>query len=224
MNRPISDIAFTPAVKAAQQQRGSRKAYEKVEQRGSWKDIVTPELAEFIAQRDSFYLGTASRDGQPYIQHRGGPRGFLKVLDERTLATADYAGNAQYISIGNLSENRKAYIFLMDYPSRHRIKIWGEAEFVENDPELLARLIDPEYEARPERVLIFHVKAWDVNCTQHIRQRFTLEEMEPIYESMQRRISELEARLKETGSESRALESTPDVPVSGLEETCAINS
>ena len=224
MNRPISDIAFTSAVKAAQQQRGSRKAYEKVEQRGSWKDIVTPGLAEFIAQRDSFYLGTASRDGQPYIQHRGGPRGFLKVLGQRTLATADYAGNAQYISIGNLTENPKAFIFLMDYPNRHRIKIWGEAEFVENDPDLLARVIDPNYKARPERVLVFHIKAWDVNCTQHIRQRFTLEEMEPIYESMQRRISELEARLKETGSESRAVESGPNGPVSDLEETCAINS
>jgi hypothetical protein len=213
MSRPISDVAFTPAVKAAQEERGSRKAYEKVEQRGSWKDIVTPELAEFIAQRDSFHLGTAGREGQPYIQHRGGPRGFLKVLDPRTLAMADYAGNAQYISLGNLSENPKAFIFLMDYPNRHRIKIWGEAEFLENDPELLARVVDPEYEARPERVLVFHVKAWDVNCTQHIRQRFTLEEMEPIYESMQRRISELEARLKETGSESRAVESMPDVPV-----------
>lgn len=224
MNRPISDIAFTPAVKAAQQQRGSRKTYEKVEQRGSWQDTVTPELAESLAQRDSFYLGTAGREGQPYIQHRGGPRGFLKVLDPRTLAMADYAGNAQYLSLGNLSENPKAFIFLMDYPNRHRIKIWGEAEFVENDPELLGRVIDPGYEARPERVLVFHVKAWDVNCTQHIRQRFTPEEMEPTYESMQRRINELEARLKETGSESRAVESMPHGPVPDLEETCAINS
>ncbi len=161
MDRPISDIAFTPAVKAAQQQRGSRSAYAKMEQRGGWNDIVTPKLAEFIAARDSFYLGTAAA-GQPYIQHRGGPKGFLKVVDERTLAIADYVGNAQYISLGNLAENNKAFIFLMDYPNRHRIKIWGRAEFVEGDSELLSRVADSDYEARPERVLVFHVMAWDV--------------------------------------------------------------
>ena len=137
MKPPISDIAFTPNVKAAQEKRGSRSAYSKMEQRGGWQDTVTPQLTEFIAERDSFYLGTATADGQPYIQHRGGPTGFLKVLDEHTLAIADYVGNAQYISLGNLAENDKAFIFLMDYPSRQRIKIWGTAEFVEDDPELL---------------------------------------------------------------------------------------
>ena len=176
MSKPVSDIAFTPAVKRAQELHGSRSAYAKMEQRGGWADRVTPALAEFIAQRDSFYLGTASADGQPYIQHRGGPKGFLKTLDERTLAFADYAGNAQYISVGNLSENNKAFLFLMDYPNRHRIKVWGTAEFVDGDDELLARLVDPKYQARPQRALVFHLEAWDVNCAQNITPRYTVEE------------------------------------------------
>ncbi len=199
MARPISDIAFTPAVKAAQQKRGSRLSYSRMEQRGGWAGVVTRELEDFIGQRDSLYLGTASADGQPYIQHRGGPPGFLKVLDEETLALADFAGNAQYISLGNLSENNKAFIFLMDYSNRRRIKIWGEAEFVEDDPELLARLVDSGYEARPERALVFHVRAWDVNCPQHIRQRFTPEEIEPTLEALRARIEQLESRLQDAG-------------------------
>jgi uncharacterized protein len=168
MARPISGIAFTPAVKAAQQERGSRRSYSKMEQRGGWQDVITRELQEFIAERDSFYLGTASSDGQPYIQHRGGAKGFLKVLDEKTLAVADYAGNAQYISLGNLSENNKAFIFLMDYPHQLRIKIWGTAEFIENDPALLERVIEPDYPAKPQRVLVFRVKAWDLNCNRRM--------------------------------------------------------
>ncbi len=203
MTRPISDIAFTPAVKAAQQERGSRLSYSRMEQRGGWAGVVTPELEDFIGQRDSLYLGTASADGQPYIQHRGGPPGFLKVLDEQTLALADFAGNAQYVSLGNLSENKKAFIFLMDYPNRRRIKIWGEAEFVEDDPELLARLIDPGYDAQPERALVFHVKAWDVNCPQHIRQRFTPEEMEPVVGDLTARIQQLESQLRNAGLEPK---------------------
>ncbi len=157
MRQPISDIAFTPTVKAAQEKRGSRASYAKMEKqgnRGPWQDTVTPELAEFIAERDSLYLGTANADGQPYIQHRGGPKGFLKVLDEHTLALADYTGNAQYVSLGNLRENNNAFIFLMDYPNRHRVKIWGTAEFVEDNPDLLAKVADPDYKARPERVLV----------------------------------------------------------------------
>ncbi len=211
MKARISDIGFTPAVKAAQEKRGSRSAYSKMEQRGGWTDVVTPELAEFIARRDSFYLGTATAEGQPYIQHRGGPRGFLKVLDEHTLAMADYSGNAQYISLGNLSENNKAFIFLMDYPNRKRIKIWGTAEFVEDDTDLLQRVADANYEARPQRVLLFHVEAWDLNCTQHIQQRFTVEEMGPNVEKLQQRIRELEAvndtlpgKLREAGSETQS--------------------
>jgi len=189
----ISDIAFTPSVKAAQEKRGSRASYAKMEQRGGWQDKVTSMLADFIAERDSFYLGTATVDGQPYIQHRGGPKGFLKVLDEHTLAMADYTGNRQYISLGNLTENNKAFIFLMDYPNQTRIKIWGTSEFVEDDAELMARVVDSNYEARPERVLIFRIKAWDVNCQQHIRQRFTPEGIASEKETLRQRIRELEA-------------------------------
>lgn len=204
MARPISDIAFTPAVKAAQQERDSRRSYSKMEQRGGWQDAITRELQEFIAERDSFYLGTASSDGQPYIQHRGGAKGFLKVLDEKTLAVADYAGNAQYISLGNLSENNKAFIFLMDYPHQRRIKIWGTAEFIENDPALLERVTDPDYPAKPQRVLVFRVKAWDLNCKQHIQQRFTVEDMRPIVRRLQDKISELEGRSRRLESQLRA--------------------
>jgi len=195
MKRPISDIAFTPAVKQAQEKRGSRKAYTRMEQQGRqspWQDIVTPELAEFIGERDSLYLGTASAGGQPHVQHRGGPKGFIKVLDEHTLAFADFAGNAQYISLGNLSENDKAFIFLMDYPNRRRVKIWGTAEFFEDAPELFTKVVDMTYEARPERILLFHVKAWSPNCTQHIQQRFTVDEMAPRINQLEERIAELE--------------------------------
>ena len=184
MNRPISDIAFTPAVKSAQEQRGSRQAYQRMEQRGGWNDKVNEELAAFIAQRDSFYMATASADGQPYIQHRGGAKGFLKVLDERTLGFADFVGNSQYITVGNLSENDKAYLFLMDYPNRRRIKIWGTAQIVEDDQELLNALTDAEYGGKPERAIVFQIKAWDVNCPQHIKPRYTEEELGPVLERM----------------------------------------
>ncbi len=195
-NSPISSIAYTPAVKAAQELRGSRRVYAKMEERGEqrpWEDTVTPELAEFIAQRDTLYLGTAAANGQPYVQHRGGPKGFLKVLDGHTLGMADFLGNAQYISIGNLTENNKASMFLMDYPNRHRIKIWGTAEFIEDDAELLQRVTDPGYTATPERVLRFHVKPWSPNCTLHITQRFTIEEMAPYIDKYQECVAELKA-------------------------------
>ena len=177
MTKPVSDIAFTPSVKAAQEQRGSRSGYSLMEQKGGWSGEITPDLAAFISQRDSLYLGTASADGQPYIQHQGGPKGFVKVLDNKTLAFADFSGNRQYISVGNLEENDRAFIFLMDYPNRRRIKIWGRAEFVEDTRALLDRLADPTYGATVERALVFHVEAWDVNCPQHITPRFTEEEI-----------------------------------------------
>jgi predicted pyridoxine 5'-phosphate oxidase superfamily flavin-nucleotide-binding protein len=172
-----SDIAFTPSVKAAQEARGSRAGYEKAMARHDWDDRVTPALEAFIAERDSFYLGTASKDGQPYIQHRGGPKGFLKVLDSQRLAFADYRGNRQYISVGNLSENDKAFIFLMDYPNRQRIKIWGRAEYLEDDDSVLEAVVDGDYDARPERAIVFHIEAWDSNCPQHITPRYTVEEL-----------------------------------------------
>jgi len=202
---PISDIAFTPSVKATQERLGSRKQYARSEQRGGWQDVITPDFAAFISERDFFYLGTASADGRPYIQYRGGPAGFLKVLDERTLAFADFTGNRQYISVGNLAENNKAFIFLMDYANRHRIKVWGTAEVIEDDPALLAQLTDPEYHGRPERVNRFHVEAWDLNCRQHIEPRYTKEEIASRVGALEDRIQQLEeenASLKNQLSES----------------------
>ena len=173
-----SDVAFTPSVKTAQEARGSRAGYENAMARHDWDDRVTPALEEFIAERDSFYLGTASADGQPYIQHRGGPRGFLKVLDEHRLAFADYRGNRQYISVGNIDENDKAFIFLMDYPNQRRVKIWGRAEYVEGDSAVLEQVADPDYDAKLERAIVFHIEAWDSNCPQHITPRYTVEELD----------------------------------------------
>ncbi len=195
MTRPASDVAFTPTVQAIQARLGSRAAYAKMEQSGGWSTIITPELADFIAARDSFYLGTASADGRPYIQHRGGPRGFLKVLDEHTLAFADFGGNRQYISMGNLTDNDQAFIFLMDYAHRRRIKIWGRCEVIENDPATTTALADPSYVGKPERLFRFRVEAWDVNCPQHITPRFTSEEVEPVVRQLRDRVAELEAEV-----------------------------
>ena len=196
MTQAISDVAFTPSVKRVQERKGSRKAYANMEQKGGWRDTITEELAEFIGRRDSFYLGTASADGQPYIQHRGGKPGFLKVLNERTLAFADFRGNRQYITAGNLAENDKAYIFLMDYPNRRRIKIWGHARVIDDDAEILIRLADPDYKGAPEQATVFEVAAWDINCPQHITPRFTEQEVAEIVAPLNRRIIELEAQLR----------------------------
>lgn len=193
MKQPISDIAFTPTVKAVQERMGSRKQYGRMEERGGWQDVITQDLIDFIAERDSFYLATTSADGRPYIQHRGGPKGFLKVLDDHTLAFADFTGNRQYITVGNLDENNKAFIFLMDYVTQTRIKIWGTATVVENDPDLLTQLHDSTYRGRPERVIQFHVEAWDVNCRQHIKPRFSEEDVASRVKILRDRIAELEA-------------------------------
>ena len=195
MDAPTSDIAFTSAVKAAQTLRGSRASYERLEAKGGFKATITPDLEAFLAERESFYLGTASADGQPYIQHRGGPKGFLKVLDETTLAFADFGGNRQYITVGTLEENDKAFIFLMDYPNRRRIKVWGTARYVEDDAALLERLADPAYKGKPERAIVFTLNAWDVNCPQHITPRYTVEEFEPTVDALKARIDELETEL-----------------------------
>lgn len=192
-----SDIAFTTAVKAAQQRLGSRAKFSRMEQQGGWNTTVTDDLAAFIADRDSFYLATSSADGQPYIQHRGGPKGFLKILDENTLGIADFKGNQQYLSIGNLSENGKAFIFLMDYTRQRRVKLWGQARFVEDDPGLLSHLVDDAYQAIPQRALLFSLEAWDINCPQHITPRFTEDDIAEAVARMQapwqQRIAELEA-------------------------------
>jgi predicted pyridoxine 5'-phosphate oxidase superfamily flavin-nucleotide-binding protein len=195
--RRIPAIA-TPAVK--RQGRASTAGYAKVERRG-WRTRLTPDLAEFLAGMDMFYLGTASAEGQPYVQHRGGSPGFLKVLDDRTLGFADFGGNRQYVTLGNLSENPKAFIFLMDYANQQRVKLWGSARVVEGDADLLERLRDPDYPGKVERAIVFTIEAWDINCPQHIHKRFSQEQVQPVIEQLQRRISELEAQLGATGHE-----------------------
>ncbi len=192
-----SDIVFTKAVKEIQEQLGSRKSYAVMEERGSWQTQIDSSLEHFITNIDSFYFGTANGEGQPYIQHRGGPMGFLKVLDNKHLAFADFSGNRQYISIGNLAENNKCTIFLMDYPNRTRIKIWGTAAVVDDDAELLKSLSDATYRSRVERAIIFTVAALDVNCPQHIQPRFTKEQLDPILNPLKERITELETILEE---------------------------
>jgi predicted pyridoxine 5'-phosphate oxidase superfamily flavin-nucleotide-binding protein len=190
-----SDVAFTTTVKAVQSRKGSRGSYRRLEERGSWKSRVTPELAAFIEAQTSVFLATANLQGQPYVQHRGGPAGFLKVLDERTIGFADYTGNRQYITVGNLSENPKAQLFLIDFALRRRIKIWGEARVVEGDGELTAKLMPDGYEARPEQVILFTVSAFDANCSQHIPQRFEAADVAAALGERDRKIAELEAEL-----------------------------
>lgn len=193
-----SDVAFSPAVKSIQTRKGSREAYAHAEQKG-WRTEIDDNLEAFLANTNSFYLSTASADGQPYIQHRGGPKGFIKVLDKQTLAFTDYGGNRQYITQGNLSENPKAHIFIMDYAHRQRVKIWGEAKIVEDDPALTRALMPQGYRARPEQVIIFKITAWDTNCPQHIPQRFDAADVAAALASRDERIQELEqelARLK----------------------------
>jgi uncharacterized protein len=189
---PSSDVAFTPAVKAVQERRGSRKAYRHVEEKGGWRTTVTPELAAFIAERDSAYLATANAAGQPYIQHRGGPRGFIQVIDEKTLGFADYTGNRQYITTGNLAENNRAFLFLMDYAERRRVKLWGRARVVEDDAELMSRLMPKGYDAHPLQAILFTLEAWDINCPQHIPQKFDVPDVNAAIAKLNRRIEELE--------------------------------
>jgi predicted pyridoxine 5'-phosphate oxidase superfamily flavin-nucleotide-binding protein len=199
--RYTSDVAFTPAVKALQARKGSRLGYSRMEQRGSWEAQITPELRDFIATQTSFYMATANAQGQPYIQHRGGPAGFLHVLDARTLAFVDYTGNKQYISAGNLSENPKAQLFLMDYENRQRVKIWGDAHVIEGDEALIAKLTPVGYAAKPEQVIVFTVKAWDANCPQHIPVRLDAEKVKAALDQRDLRIQALEAKLLALGQD-----------------------
>ncbi len=193
---PASDVAFTPAVKAIQARKGSRHGYARMEQAGGWQATVTDDLADFIAAQTSVFLATVNTQGQPYIQHRGGPAGFLKVLDAHTLAFVDFAGNRQYISSGNLSENPKAHLFLMDYAHRQRIKIWGEARVVEGDDALMARLMPQGYPARPEQVILFTVTAWDANCPQHIPVRYEAADVAAALDARDARIKTLEQEVQ----------------------------
>jgi predicted pyridoxine 5'-phosphate oxidase superfamily flavin-nucleotide-binding protein len=205
MKDPIysSDVAFTPSVKAVQARKGSRRSYGLMEERGSWKTHITPDLAAFIAAQTSIFLATANREGQPYIQHRGGPAGFLKVLDDNTIGFADFSGNRQYITQGNLADNPKAHFFLIDYTNRQRVKIWGEARVVENDPALTARLMPDDYKARAEQVILFTVSAWNANCPQHIPQRFDAADVAAALAERDQRIEMLEAELKRLRDDRR---------------------
>lgn len=198
-----SDVAFTPAVKAVQERKGSRNSYARMERSGGWATDVTPDLAGFLAELDMFYLGTASADGQPYIQYRGGPPGFLKALDAHTLGFADFGGNRQYITVGNLSENPRAFLFLMDYANQNRVKLWGTAKVVEGDPALLERLRDPSYPGRVERAIVFTVEAWDVNCQQHIHRRLSERQLAPVVEALRQRVRELEEQLEQARTPDR---------------------
>ena len=202
-----SDVAFSPSVKALQVRKGSRGSYERMEERGSWETRITPELAAFVAAQTSVFLATVNAAGHPYIQHRGGPAGFLRVLDDRTIGFADYAGNRQYITQGNLADNPKAHLFLIDYAERRRVKIWGEARVVEDDRGLIARLMPDGYQARPQQAVIFTVSAWDENCQQHIPRRLESAEIAAALAERDRRIAALEAevqRLLGGGEGSRA--------------------
>jgi uncharacterized protein len=195
VNRPASDVMFSPSVRTVQQRKGTRDGFARREAGRDWPTAITPDLAAFIAAQTSVLLATASADGQPYVQHRGGPAGFLRVLDDKTIGFADFAGNKQYITLGNLAENPKAYLFLIDYAHRQRIKIWGEARVVEGDDALLSRLMPEGYKARPEQVILFTVTAWDSNCPQHIPQRFEAADVAAAIEVCKRRIAELEAEV-----------------------------
>jgi len=193
MQIPSSDIAFTPAVKQVQAARGSRAADAKVEERGGFRTAITEDLVAFLAGVDTAYLATASADGQPYAQHRGGPKGFIRVIEEHTIGFADFAGNRQYISTGNLAENDRAFLFLMDYAHRRRIKLWGRARVVTGDAALAARLMPDGYRATPEQVILFTVEAWDSNCPQHIPQKFDTADVAAAIGRREERIAELEA-------------------------------
>ncbi len=180
MREFISDIAFTDTVKKIQEQKGSRSIYARAEEFGGWENIVTTKLRDFLAERDSFYISSVNSEGYPYIQHRGGPKGFLKVIDKHTLGFADFSGNRQYISYGNIQGNNKVCLFFMDYPNRARIKLWGTAEIKEGDEALNKKLSMPSYKANVERSYIIHIEAWDRNCPQHIVPRYTKQEIEDL--------------------------------------------
>jgi predicted pyridoxine 5'-phosphate oxidase superfamily flavin-nucleotide-binding protein len=194
--RPASDVAFSQSVKAVQTRLGSRKSYAHLETGDGWATTISPDLAGFIGEQTSFFLATASAAGQPYIQHRGGPKGFLRVLDDQTLAFADFRGNRQYVTMGNLAENAKVCLFLIDYVHRQRVKVWGEARVVEADPALVAKLVVPGYEGRPERAIVIDVATWDANCPQHIPVRFEAADVEAALAARDQRIAELEAELR----------------------------
>ena len=190
-----SDVAFTPSVKAVQTRKGSRRIYERVEAKNGWQTRITPELAAFASSQTSFFLATANKEGQPYVQHRGGPPGILQALDASTFGFADFSGNRQYITLGNLAENPQVHLFLIDYAQRKRVKIWGHARVIEDDPDLLAKLTPPNYRARAEQAILIDVDAWDLNCPRHIPLRFEAADVAVALQDRDKRIAELEKEL-----------------------------
>jgi uncharacterized protein len=187
MSRRFSEIAFTPQVKVNQEQHGSRRQYQRMEELGQAGDALGPYEIDFIANRDGFYMGSVGETGWPYIQYRGGPKGFLHVVDAKTLLFADLRGNKQYISVGNLQKDNRVSLFLMDYAAQQRLKIFGRARIVENTPEaqdLIRASRTEEPDAIPERAIEIKVEAFDWNCPQHITQRFTVEEIQEFLPSL----------------------------------------
>ncbi|WP_013320436.1 pyridoxamine 5'-phosphate oxidase family protein [Gloeothece verrucosa] len=195
MARNFTNIAFTDGVKATQSCYGSREIYDNFAKRGVSEDVLTAKEIEFIAARDSFYMGTVNSNGWPYIQFRGGPQGFLKVLDEKTLGFVDFNGNQQYLSSGNLKDNNRIFLFLMDYAHRRRLKIWGRAQVIDDNPELLNQLADPNYQAELGRVFLIKMEALDWNCPQHIPIRYSEAEVQEMIAPLAARIRELESQL-----------------------------
>jgi predicted pyridoxine 5'-phosphate oxidase superfamily flavin-nucleotide-binding protein len=194
MEKP-EDVMFSPAVKAEQARLGSRTSFEDRD----WQTEITDDLRQFLAAIDTFFFATASADGRPYIQHRGGPAGFLKPIGSHMLAFADFAGNRQYITLGHLKENDRAHIFILHFATQQRLKLWGRARVVEDDLALMERLVDPAYKAKPQRAVVFQIEAWDINCRQHIVARYSEAEIAPAVNQLTQRIKELEeevARLK----------------------------
>ncbi len=195
-SRDPAEVMFSTAVRAQQERLGSRRLYARHEAEGRLRQEITEDLKAFLAERDSAYLATAGADGQPYIQHRGGPKGFLKPLGPRRIGFADFAGNRQYITLGNISENPKAFLFLMDYTNRARIKIWGRLQAVEDQPGLVERLAMPGYPGKVERVLLFDVDAWDINCKQHIPVHYDEETVTRVVEKLTGEIDALKAEVE----------------------------
>lgn len=197
--KPSSDVIFSDTVKAFQEKMGSRALFERLEAKGGFQREILDNISSFIGKQDSFYFATAGADGQPHVQHRGGPKGFLKVLDATTLAFADFSGNQQYVSAGNITENPKVQVFLMDYPNRTRIKVFGTARVVEDDPALIEQLAIEGYEGIPERAIVIDVQAWDANCPKHITRRYTEDQIEKVMAKLDIRIHELEAEIVRLG-------------------------
>lgn len=180
MAKHFMEFAFNDSVRKVQEKYGTRAPYQKMEEKNEFRNKLTWQEKGYIKNRDSFYMSSVGENGWPYMQFRGGPKGFLKVIDENTLGYADFRGNGQYISVGNLNAAKKTVLFLMDYTKQERLKIWAEAEVFHaaDHPDLLEKFRMPDYEAVIERIFIFKVQAFDWNCPQHITPRYTREEIE----------------------------------------------